>query len=375
MRILPAIVLFALALSAPCHAASVDERELLWRASVGGSQKDGSPAIANDGTIYTTSSGSSRYSEPFGGVLTALSPGGTEKWKFETFSAIKSSPAIGADGTIYFGCRDKKFYAISPQGKLKWSFATTAWIDSSAAIGTNGAVYFGGWDGNFYALNPDGTKKWVFPTHGIVDSSPAIGADGTIYFGSHDSNFYALNPDGSKKWAFATGGGIISSPAINREGVIYFGSLDGRLYALNPDGTEKWRLWTGGVGENSPVIGVEGNLYLNANGFFRAISPEGKALWANHNEGGHAGAALADGSAFFVCKDSQVLCGFSTNGAFIYTAQLGNGASAAPKIGPDGTIYLAAGIIVCTIKGTSPPAPSGWPMFRGNLLQNGRVGP
>lgn len=39
---------------------------------------------------------------------------------------IESSQAIGSDGTIYFGSRDRKFYALTPDGKLRWSFLNQA---------------------------------------------------------------------------------------------------------------------------------------------------------------------------------------------------------------------------------------------------------
>ncbi len=36
---------------------------------------------------------------------------GTKKWEFLTDGYVSSSPAIGADGTIYFGSGDQKLYA------------------------------------------------------------------------------------------------------------------------------------------------------------------------------------------------------------------------------------------------------------------------
>ena len=127
---------------------------------------------------------------------------------------IRSSPAIAADGSIYFGCRDNKFYALRPDGKKKWEFQTGAWVDSSPAVASDGAVCFGSWDQNFYMLDSKGAERWHFHTGGAIDSSPAIDEDGAIYFGSHDKKFYALQPDGRKKWEFATGGQIASSPAL-----------------------------------------------------------------------------------------------------------------------------------------------------------------
>ena len=37
---------------------------------------------------------------------------------------IYSSPALGADGTIYVGSEDDNLYAINPDGTQQWAFAT-----------------------------------------------------------------------------------------------------------------------------------------------------------------------------------------------------------------------------------------------------------
>jgi hypothetical protein len=118
---------------------------------------------------------------------------GTVKWRFQTGYEVRySSPAIGADGTLYVGSRDEFIYALNPDGTLKWRFETGDWVDSSPAIGADGTIYIAaGW--YIYALNPDGTLKWHFQTDRVVTSSPAIGADGTVYIGSWDNNIYAFH--------------------------------------------------------------------------------------------------------------------------------------------------------------------------------------
>ena len=42
---------------------------------------------------------------------------GTVLWEFETGHEVNSSPAIGPDGTVYFGSRDKKLYAFRTNSK------------------------------------------------------------------------------------------------------------------------------------------------------------------------------------------------------------------------------------------------------------------
>ena len=41
----------------------------------------------------------------------------TVLWEFETRGHVHSSPAIGPDGTVYVGSRDKKLYAIKTDSK------------------------------------------------------------------------------------------------------------------------------------------------------------------------------------------------------------------------------------------------------------------
>ena len=64
---------------------------------------------------------------------------------------VRSSPAIGADGTIYIGSNTNygKVYAINSDGSEKWSwnppliFNTLARVRSSPAIGADGTIYIG----------------------------------------------------------------------------------------------------------------------------------------------------------------------------------------------------------------------------------------
>ena len=78
---------------------------------------------------------------------------GTKKWSDTTGNSIDSSPAIGADGTIYVGSEDNKLYAINPNGTLKWSFTTGNAIFSSPAIGADGTICVGSLDNNLYAIH------------------------------------------------------------------------------------------------------------------------------------------------------------------------------------------------------------------------------
>jgi outer membrane protein assembly factor BamB len=54
---------------------------------------------------------------------------------------------------VYFASEDGKLYALSPQGAELWSYDIGhRFIMSSPAIGADGTIYFGDYDGNFYAV-------------------------------------------------------------------------------------------------------------------------------------------------------------------------------------------------------------------------------
>ena len=47
----------------------------------------------------------------------AKTTAGVKLWEFETGNEVRSSPAIGSDGAVYIGSRDKKLYAIKTDSK------------------------------------------------------------------------------------------------------------------------------------------------------------------------------------------------------------------------------------------------------------------
>ena len=269
-----------------------------------GDEIEDTPAIADDGTIYACSRNGNLY---------ALNNDGTTKWTYQAIdeygggtmnAVLTSAPAVGSDGTIYFGSSALGgFFAVNPDGTKKWSRdITVGVIRTSPGIAPDGTILIATSMGELQALNPaDGTEKWnvnlgtsyysspaidangtIFiglasggktylksiSSDGVeiwsykVDSdeyaysSPAIGADGTIYIGSSDNNLYAVNPDGTEKWKYFTDGNLWASPVIDSDGTIYIHSTESNLYAINPDGTEKWK--------TSLILGIMSNINLTA---------------------------------------------------------------------------------------------------------------
>ncbi|MEY2881827.1 MAG: hypothetical protein RLZZ15_4207, partial [Verrucomicrobiota bacterium] len=223
------------------------------------------------------------------------------RWQAITGSAITGSPAVADDGTVYVGSTDRSLYAFNADGTTKWTFATANIIDTcSPAIGADGTVYVGSFDGRLYAVNPDGTQKWArsfnptTATAFTAANSPTLAADGTIYLKPSDGFLHALNPDdGATKWSRNLNGpASYASAALASDGTIYQGTDRGNqssafLYALNPaDGSVKWRypadtttvlddIYT------APAIDAAGNIYfgvLNSAKFY-SLTPTGALRW------------------------------------------------------------------------------------------------
>ncbi len=242
----------------------------LWSHPTGG-KLFSSPAVGSNGSIYFGSDDHCLY---------AVGPDGSPLWAFVTGGSIRSSPVLGPYGTIYFGSMDRYLYAVNPSGQFLWSFITGGSIQGSPAVGSDGTVYTGSDDGCLYAVHPDGSLKWMFKTGGSIIAAPAVDSEGVVYIGSEDHTLYALAADGDLKWMFKTGGSIRTSPAIDPNGTIYFGSDDRTFYALNSDGTLRWVFLTGDSIQSSPVIDSESSIYFGSDDYcLYALNSDGKLKW------------------------------------------------------------------------------------------------
>ncbi len=254
-----------------------------------------------------------------------------------TWYAIESSPAIGADGTIYLETGDGILHGFNPDGTDKWSsnpsitghYVSSVTLASPTSSTGPETIYVGGQHGGMtgpdalLSLNAsNGALNWAYelPTNTAaprwIMSSPAIAQNGTVYAGSLNGYLYAVDPTGALVWSYKTLGatqisdsgaaGIESSPAIGPGNVIYFGSDDGHLYAVRANGTLKWKFPnTGAAGsmESSPAIAADGTIYIGSDdGNLYAINPNGTKRWS----------APIGAQAYY----------------------------SSPTIGPDGTVYM-----------------------------------
>ena len=97
---------------------------------------------------------------------------------------VHGSPAVGRDGTVFFGSDDKNLYAVNGQnGSLVWSYLTQDAVQVAPVVGADGSVYFGSTDGNFYCLSAAGELQWHANLEGSTQVSAAVGVGGLVIVG------------------------------------------------------------------------------------------------------------------------------------------------------------------------------------------------
>jgi hypothetical protein len=259
-------------------ATGATDSGTFWCFQLPAHMRRNSPAIGVDGKVYIGDRANRLWS---------VNPNGTANWSYAVGNDgdVNTSPAIGPDGTIYMaGTWNGIVHALNPNGSLKWKLPCPPAISySSPALDANQVTYIGTTLGFIHAIKPDGTQDWATKVGGKIRFvSPAIGPTGKIYTG-YAQGIAALNPDGTSAWPanYAVIGGFSSTPAVATDGTIYaaggFGS-HAALYAVNPDGTEKWT--RPGPFYSSPAIGANGIVYVAGGGMVSAYNSAGTYLWA-----------------------------------------------------------------------------------------------
>ncbi|HNR66602.1 MAG TPA: PQQ-binding-like beta-propeller repeat protein [bacterium] len=154
------------------------------------------PAIDADGTLYIPTE-----SYRAGSNFYAVSSDGELRWRVHLPGdrIVRASPVIGVDGTIFLATKAggadlrARLLALSPTGSLQWQFIiegkheTPDDIYSTPAIGADGILYFGAETGMLYAVRTDGTLLWQHDIAAINWSSPIILTDGTLLIGGIDN--------------------------------------------------------------------------------------------------------------------------------------------------------------------------------------------
>jgi outer membrane protein assembly factor BamB len=122
---------------------------------------------------------------------------GQQLWMVVTPQIFENGPALTGDA-VFFASRSGELRKHSLSGVLQWR-ASLSIRASSPAIGADGTVYVVGSNGStLYAINSNnGLTRWRAGI-GLAQpySSPAIGADGTVYVLNQSGQLYAFGPLG-----------------------------------------------------------------------------------------------------------------------------------------------------------------------------------
>jgi outer membrane protein assembly factor BamB len=382
----------------------------------------GSPALsADESTVYFgTSSGL------YGGALEGYSffaletSDGHRLWEYALGTRmVRSSPAVAADGSIYFLVQgsstpgepgsNERLYHLSAQGDSLWAYSTNPtllWGDvgqSCPAIGPDGTVYIAG--DSLYAIRSDGTLKWSrgWQLDEAMRNSPVIGSDGTVYFVYHNVPLTALDPaDGHTLWECQLGVNdhCLASPAISADGTIYANTNVGLVYAVSADGKLLWTFNIASAGfagwlRSSPAVDADGTIYFGLNdgspsSALFAVNPNGTLKWIfepsglpadvppDHFDIYSSPAIGADGTIYFGQEFGRVYA-LASDGSFLWMVETESGITwCSPALSGDGRLFIAdleGNCYGIQTDSTGLKAEAPWPKFRRNAQNVGRVIP
>jgi outer membrane protein assembly factor BamB len=252
--------------------------QLAWSFSATGPVP--SPAIGPDGTAYLRGGD---------GTLYALGPDGRRRWTTDIGAQppmLGPAPLVGPDSYTYLASyHSSLMYLVQPGGFFQWAYNARARTPGSPAVAADGLIYFGAADGKVRALDSEQNEQWTFDAGGPVISSPAIGPDGTIYFltGGGQSGLIALDRAGRRLWSAAPcweAGAPVLWPAVASDGQIQVANC-----AIAKDGKVRWKAPLAGPWATPAALDADGNAYYGSGRVLSSVAPDGTPRWSYSAEG------------------------------------------------------------------------------------------
>jgi len=397
------------------------ETRIRWTVKAAAAIYYGSPALsADEMTVYVGTSNAFFGSMQNTHALQAFAVSdGSAQWSYALgTSEVRSTPAVGADGSITFVADERTaggalvrsvVYRLSASGGFLWSYAlglAPSRVDigfSAPAVAPDGTTYIA--SDALYALRADGTLKWKSLGLAAEDlrGSPVIGSDGTVYFVAHNVPLTALHPDSGRViWSLPLGVNdhTLASPAIGSDGTLYVATNPGILYAVSSAGTLLWTFNAALAGyactfRSSPAVASDGTIYFGSNAGnpappLFALRSDGTVRWIfepsdlpsdvppDHFDIYSSPGIGSDSAIYFGQEFGRVYSVDGATGAFKWTVNTKTG------ITWSSPVITAAGILLITdldgnlyaittdCRGLQPGAP--WPRYRHDNGSTGRGG-
>ena len=339
-----------------------------WMTITGtGYQKASNIVFSHDGqTFYTLSQTDKK-------LLAISAITGETLWEYATSAATYGAgPAVGPDGTVYFGTEDGdgSFYAVSSSGNMKWKATLGAAVKASPAVTSDGSVYVLADKGNFVAFDAaSGAEKWRATLDGNA-GGVAVDVDGTVYIGT-SKGIWAYTETGTLKWKSETEYTVTErGGSLAIAGDVLYTALKGKggCVALNTSsGMQLWQYKTSSNDCYHPVVDADGTVYFcEKSGYLFAVDRNGNLVWSDETDKNYiySGFALgADGKAYISQYASPFnLLSFDKSGTRSVVTNIGAQTMSPVSIGPDRRVYygLNGSVAVYDIK--SDIAQAGWPM-------------
>ena len=324
--------------------ASAKTANIKWKFPAGAAIDGSSPVVDMDGSVIFGS---------VSGKVYAVAPDGAGKWLYLAGGPVRSTAAIGQEGTVYIGADDGKLHAIRA-GEPHWSVALGLAVPGSPALGPDGVLYVGSDDGpdgdliprgQVHAVTPTGGVAWSVPADGPVVGSVALG-DGVLYAGTLAGTLVAVTTGGAVLWTRQAGPEIRVTPSITASGDVLFATSDSRLHMLSAAGDPVFEpVETPGAAQRGFALMPDGGFVLTTvNGFFSGHDAAGVNQWNASFGTGHAmtSAPIVAGDLAYAGEDEGTFYAFTFAGAQFAGGYVGGTTVSDPAVGPDGTLYVCS---------------------------------
>lgn len=347
---------------------SITVADYMWsKVESVGYQKANHVVFSPDGQVLYTVSNTGKK------LIAIDAINGTVLWEYSTSTAsYGAGPAVGADGTIYFGTEDAEgsLYAITASGTLKWKTGLGAKVKASPAVTSDGNVYALADNGTLTALDAStGTVRWKAELEGTA-SGVAVDAAGNVYSAT-SKGIWAYTSAGTSIWKNPDGFAV-----TERGGSIAL--YDGILYAAlkkgggaaaidMTNGSTIWQVKKTDGDCYHPVVDSEGTVYFcEKAGYLYAVKKDGTAKWSDTSDKNYIYSGFAidsKGNAYISQYASPFgLLRFDTAGNRSELSTIGAQTMSPVTIGPDRRVYFGTNGTISAVAIDNDIAMEGWPM-------------